>query len=1383
LVIHLDDLMLGESRTYGVQRTRRGGTLLAFERLESRLAMAGVAIHEFLAFNASGLADEDGDRSDWIELKNTSTAPIDITGWYLTNDAADLTKWQLPAAVIDAGDNLTIFASGKDRAIAGEELHTNFDLLAAGQYLGLVMADGTTVAHEFAPFPEQFADVSYGTAASSSSVASLELIGQGAPARVISPSAQNAALDDAWRDIGFNASSWIATTTGVGFDRDSSPNNILDPYIGAELTTAQMPSSSARTSAYVRVPFAVADKDQLTSLSLDLRYDDGFIAYLNGREIARRFFQEDDARPQPQWDSRANGNRPDSDVIVPVTFDLTPHLDLLVSGDNVLAFHGVNSTSQNTDFLIDPILRAERATAAMTGYMRAATPGAENGVGTLGFVSDTKFSIDRGFYDAPTQVAITTDTPAAAIRYTIDGSPPSETAGTLYAGPITIGTTTMLRAIAYKSGFISSNVDTQTYIFTADIVQQTASDLPEFVQNAVWGHDKDDADTAHDDPDWEMDPDIVNNPAYSATIHNDLKSIPTVSITMDWADLIGDALVPGSTTRRGIYLQGKGDERATSFEYFTADGASQFQIDAAIEMQGHSSTTRWNSDKMSFQLKFKPPFGPANFNASLFPGTADGENAATRFDTLILDAGYNYTWIHQNPVQHTVARYVTDQVVSDLQNLAGGRAPHGKYVHLYLNGMYWGLYNLHERPDESFADVYFGGIPNDYDVIKHNPAPDIAWAAGGVTALNNYNAMLAATEVSYAAAEALIDVDDFIKYMIVHYYAANNDWSHNNWYASRNRVVAGSKWRFHAWDQEHAFPTSDNTDSFTVSYDSTTKDDPSAPTAIHNNLMAFGEYKLKFSDQVQKLLHNGGLLTPIAAAAVYQARTTEIDRAIVGESARWGDNRAFTDPFTRDDWVAITNGVLANFFPQRTEVLLNQFATRGWLQSLAAPEFDHYGGEVTSGFDVTIEKPAGSPGAAEIYYTIDGTDPRLASGAANPAAMHSAGPVSIDVSTAMRVKARIKNGSDWSALIDAIYTLPELHPIRITELHYHPANHPGVTDPEDLEFIELMNTGSDPVSLAGVQIAQFAASPYTFGSGINLAAGQRIIVARNRVVFQSVYGTSINLAPTGFGGANLSNGGERITLSGPFGETLQDFTYHDTAPWPTSPDGGGRSLEIIDPLGDPTEPTNWRASAAPGGSPGTLSPPAIPGDYDGNAAVEPNDYDHWKSTFDSTTTVGTGADGNGSGIIDAADYVIWRKNFSVSPASGSSLVSQDESPDQIRSARAAGANVVSTSDGAFSTATTRQSPSFAPMLVTPNAISTKRGRRSPNHHAESAEAADQNELLALSHNARTVDFAMDELAATSEATRRFRRWSVALSDLDCATVDSALDEFVSPDAM
>ena len=464
--------------------------------------------------------------------------------------------------------------------------------------------------------------------------------------------------------------------------------------------------------------------------------------------------------------------------------------------------------------------------------------------------------------------------------------------------------------------------------------------------------------------------------------------------------------------------------------------------------------------------------------------------------------------------------------------------------------------------------------------------------------------------------------------------------------------------------------------------------------------------------------------------------------------------------------------MLANFFPQRTGILLNQFAARGWLQSLAAPEFNHYGGEVTSGFDVTIVKPAGSPGAAEIYYTTDGTDPRLAGGAANPTAIHSAGPVSINIDTAKQIKAHIKNGTEWSALIDAIYTLPELHPLRITELHYHPADHPGVTDPDDLEFIEVMNTGTSPVSLAGVEIAQFAAQPYSFGSGINLAAGQRIVVARNPAVFQSVYGTNINLAPIGYAGANLSNGGERIKLVGPFGETLQNFTYLDTPPWPTSPDGGGTSLEIIDPLGDPTESDQLARSAVPGGSPGTSG--AAPGDYDGNGTVEQNDYDLWRSTFGSTIIAGTGADGNGNGTIDAADYVIWRKNLP--PAGGTSLTFCDDSRDKIGAAVAT-EDPAAISELPLETANLPQQTSLAAMSFQSNFDPMNRGRRSLNRGVVIREPSDRNELLAFISIANPVVIAMEELT-TDEAWFGTRRKSArspgSSSDLDGAAVDSAL---------
>jgi hypothetical protein len=482
--------------------------------------------------------------------------------------------------------------------------------------------------------------------------------------------------------------------------------------------------------------------------------------------------------------------------------------------------------------------------------------------------------------------------------------------------------------------------------------------------------------------------------------------------------------------------------------------------------------------------------------------------------------------------------------------------------------------------------------------------------------------------------------------------------------------------------------------------------------------------------------------------------------------------------------VAITNGVLANFFPQRTGILLNQFTARGWLQSLAAPEFNHYGGEVTSGFDLTITKPAGSPGSAEIYYTTDDTDPRLVGGAVNPSAAHSAGPVSIEIETAKRIKARIKNGSDWSALIDAVYTLPDLFPVRITELHYHPADHPGVTDPNDLEFIEIMNTGSTLVNLAGVQIAQFAAEPYTFGSGVNLAAGDRLIVARNPAIFQLAYGTGINLAPIGYAGANLSNGGERIKLVGPFGETLQDFTYHDSAPWPTSPDGDGHSLEIIDPLGDPTSAANWRASAARGGSPGTSGAPSIPGDYDGNGTVEHGDFDRWKSTFGSTTIAGASADGNGNGTVDAADYVVWRKNSGASQAGGTSIATRDDSLDQN------GAAIASTNSVELESPPTTAIPpprkSFAAMSFDSNFISKVRGRHSLIRRSVLAESVDGNELLAYGRNANSIALTIDQLAISGSWRRipqKGRCRLDSIQNLDCAVVDSALGELGGPEVI
>ncbi len=138
------------------------GSLLA--TVSPNQLQAGAVITEFLASNVSGLADEDGERPDWVEIHNPDPTPYSLDGSYLTDNAKNLEKWRLPDVTLQPDEYLVVFASRKNRAVAGSELHASFALSRTGEYLALVNSDGRTIASEFAPqFPAQFADVSYGT--------------------------------------------------------------------------------------------------------------------------------------------------------------------------------------------------------------------------------------------------------------------------------------------------------------------------------------------------------------------------------------------------------------------------------------------------------------------------------------------------------------------------------------------------------------------------------------------------------------------------------------------------------------------------------------------------------------------------------------------------------------------------------------------------------------------------------------------------------------------------------------------------------------------------------------------------------------------------------------------------------------------------------------------------------------------------------------------------------------------------------------------------------------------------------------------------------------------------------------------------------------------
>ena len=145
--------------------TQRAGLLglLILLPLCSSAAAQGMVIAEFLASNDGLLLDEDGDDSDWIELENRGEKAVDLTGWHLSDDASEPTKWTLPALTLIPGERALVFASDKDRAVAGQELHTNFKLTTSGEYLGLWQPGAVALGWEYAPaFPPQSTNISYG---------------------------------------------------------------------------------------------------------------------------------------------------------------------------------------------------------------------------------------------------------------------------------------------------------------------------------------------------------------------------------------------------------------------------------------------------------------------------------------------------------------------------------------------------------------------------------------------------------------------------------------------------------------------------------------------------------------------------------------------------------------------------------------------------------------------------------------------------------------------------------------------------------------------------------------------------------------------------------------------------------------------------------------------------------------------------------------------------------------------------------------------------------------------------------------------------------------------------------------------------------------------
>jgi len=954
--------------------------------------------------------------------------------------------------------------------------------------------------------------------------------------------------------------------TGIGFSDGQSG------FEDAIRTDVASTMRDVNASLWTRIGFESGDLAPYTvGLTLRMKYDDGFVAYINGVKVA-----ESNAPATPQWNSTAIAQGDDSTALNFQHFDITAFLSNVEEGNNVLAIHGLNFSAGDNDFLILPELIALKDPAAPR-YMTSPTPGEKNVAGCLGVVADTRFSADRGFYGRPFYVEITTDTPGAEVRYTVDGSVPTATHGEVYTAPITITGQTILRAAAFKPGYLPTNVDTHTYIFLNNVLAQ---------DNSPAGYPSTWKDGGGTKPaDYEMDPDIVNDPAYRYLIGDSLTAIPSMSIVTQM-----DNLFDSST---GIYMNpqssGVAWERPASVEFIDPTGAEEFQIDCGLRIQGGASRLPTKSPKHGFRLLFKGDYGDTKLRFPLF-----GKDATDEFDTVILRAGFNNSWIHWSGEQRPRAQYARDRFARNTQLAMGQPASHGRYVHLYLNGMYWGVYDLSERPTAPFMAAYYGGDKEEYDALNSGDVRDGDKSAWN-TMMSIANGGLAG-EAQYEAIQQYLDIDNLIDFIIVNHYGANHDWDGHNWYAGRKREE-GAGYQFFCWDSERIL------EGVTDNILGVNNNDK--PSRLYQQLRANAEFRMLFADHLHRHFFNDGPLTTKAAADRWREISGPMDEAIIAESARWGDYRRDMHSWSSGPYELYTKydhydveqtRLMYDYFPKRSNEVMKQYRNAGLYPDTVAPVFNvngsyRHGGLFLSGDELTI-------GAASVvYYTTDGTDPRLSGGGISPTATAFTAPVTL--SESILIKSRAFNGGQWSALNEAVFVLHAPSTLHVTEIMYNPilGEEPqgDYTNPVAFEFIELKNTGDKAIGLAGVKLTEGIIFDFTTGDVPRLEPGEYVVVVKNLAAFTTRYPNWHEMNIAGEYEGSLANEGEMIEVRDGLSRTGVLFTYDDA--WYSPTDGLGFSLVPMDPdaTGDPSAKESWRASAYLHGSPGEEDPePATP---------------------------------------------------------------------------------------------------------------------------------------------------------------------------------------------